>query len=50
MKWVKLKKYCQDTGDTSNAVHCKRKRGMWFVVSATKARINGAAYTVPCAA
>ena len=30
MKWVKLKKYCQDTGDTSNAVHAKRKRGMWL--------------------
>lgn len=30
MKWVKLKKYCQETGDTTNAVHCKRKRGMWL--------------------
>ncbi len=32
MKWIKLKKYCQDTGDTSNAVHAKRKRkrGMWL--------------------
>lgn len=30
MKWVKLKKYCQDTGDTTNAVHAKRKRGMWL--------------------
>ena len=23
MKWVKLKKYCEDTGDTTNAVLCK---------------------------
>ena len=32
MKWVKLKKYCEESGDTSNAVHCKRKRkrGMWL--------------------
>jgi len=29
-KWVKLKKYCQISGDTSNAVHAKRKRGMWL--------------------
>ncbi|HAU1304093.1 TPA: excisionase [Legionella pneumophila] len=30
VKWVKLKKYCQISGDTSNAVHAKRKRGMWL--------------------
>ena len=30
MKWVKLKKYCQDSGDTSNAVHAKRKKGIWL--------------------
>ncbi len=30
MKWVKLKKYCLDSGDTSNAVHAKRKKGMWL--------------------
>lgn len=30
MKWVKLKKYCESSGDTSNAVHCKRQRGMWL--------------------
>ena len=28
MKWVKLKKYCQQSGDTPDAVHSKRKRGM----------------------
>lgn len=30
VKWVKLKKYCQVSGDTTNAVHGKRKRGMWL--------------------
>ena len=30
MKWVKLKKYCLDSGDTSNAVHAKRKKGVWL--------------------
>ena len=30
VKWVKLKKYCEISGDTSNAVHAKRKRGMWL--------------------
>lgn len=30
MKWVKLKKYCLDTGDTANAVHAKRKKGVWL--------------------
>lgn len=30
MKWVKLKKYCNDSGDTANAVHAKRKKGVWL--------------------
>ena len=30
LKWVKLKKYCEASGDTSNAVHCKPQRGMWL--------------------
>ncbi len=30
IKWVKMKKYCQETGDTSNAVHAKRKKGVWL--------------------
>ncbi|HBP6867983.1 TPA: excisionase [Legionella pneumophila] len=30
VKWIKLKKYCQISGDTTNAVHGKRKRGMWL--------------------
>lgn len=30
VKWVKLKKYCQDSGDTANAVHAKRKKGVWL--------------------
>jgi len=30
MRWVKLKRYCVLTGDTTDAVHGKRKRGMWI--------------------
>jgi hypothetical protein len=30
VKGVKLKKYCQDSGDTANAVHAKRKKGVWL--------------------
>lgn len=30
MKWVKLKKYCELSGDTLAAVHAKRKRGVWL--------------------
>lgn len=30
MKWVKLRKYCLDSGDTANAVHAKRKKGVWL--------------------
>jgi len=30
MNWVKLRRYCEISGDTSNAVHAKRKRGMWL--------------------
>lgn len=27
---MKMKKYCQDSGDTANAVHAKRKKGVWL--------------------
>lgn len=30
MKWIKLRKYCEISGDTSDAVHAKRKRGIWL--------------------
>jgi len=30
MKWVKLKKYCELSGDTPNAVHIRRQRGIWL--------------------
>lgn len=30
MKWVKLKKYCDVSGDTANAVHARRKKGLWL--------------------
>jgi len=30
MKWIKLSKYTELSGDTSNAVHAKRKKGIWL--------------------
>jgi hypothetical protein len=30
MKWVKLKKYCEISGDTPDAVHAKRRKGAWL--------------------
>jgi hypothetical protein len=30
IKWIKLKKYCQESGDTAHAVHAKRKKGIWL--------------------
>lgn len=30
MKWVKLKKYCELSGDTPAAVHGKRKKGAFL--------------------
>ena len=30
MKWVKLKRYCEVSGDTQSAVHAKRKKGIWI--------------------
>ena len=30
MNWVKLKKYCELSGDTMNAVHSKRRKGIWL--------------------
>ena len=30
MKWVKLKKYCELSGDTPKAVHGRRYRGDWL--------------------
>mgnify|MGYP003625770231 CR=1 FL=1 len=29
LKWVKLKHWCNLTGDTGNAVHARRKTGKW---------------------
>jgi len=28
--WVRLKKYCENTGDTSPAVHARRHKGIWL--------------------
>ncbi len=30
MKWVKLKKYCELSGDSPEAVRIRRKRGKWL--------------------
>ena len=30
MKWVKLQKYWNISGDTANAVHARRKKGIWL--------------------
>lgn len=29
MRWVKLSKYCDITGDTPDAVYAKNRRGLW---------------------
>ena len=30
INWVKLEKYCADTGETPDAVHSRRKAGKWL--------------------
>jgi len=30
MKWIKLNKYLELSGDTSDAVHARRKNGKWL--------------------
>lgn len=30
MKWIKLKEYCRQTGDTADAVHAKRRKGQFI--------------------
>ena len=30
LQWVKLKKYCELSGDTPHAVRSRRKRGIWL--------------------
>jgi len=32
LKWLKLKHYCALSGDSSDAVHAKRRRGQWLDV------------------
>lgn len=29
-KWIKLKKYCELTGDTPASVHARRHKGKWI--------------------
>lgn len=30
LKWVKLNKYCELTGETPDAVHSRRTKGIWL--------------------
>ena len=30
MKWVKLKRYCEISGDTADAVDARKRRGKWL--------------------
>ncbi|NHO86604.1 excisionase [Pseudoteredinibacter isoporae] len=30
MKWVKIKQWCELSGDTNHAVHARRKKGIWL--------------------
>jgi hypothetical protein len=30
MPWVKIEKWCNETGDTMDAVHSRRKAGKWL--------------------
>jgi hypothetical protein len=41
LKWVKLKKYCELSGDTQNAVRNRRKRGIWLDKKQSKLAPDG---------
>jgi len=30
LKWVRLQKYCELSGDTPNAVYIRRRKGQWI--------------------
>jgi hypothetical protein len=30
MKWVKVAKYCEVSGDSRDAVHARRRKGIWL--------------------
>lgn len=30
LKWIRLKKYCELSGDSTDAVHTRRKKGKWL--------------------
>jgi hypothetical protein len=42
MKWIKLKRYCEVTGDTSDAVQKKVSRGIWREGTHIKTAPDGA--------
>jgi hypothetical protein len=41
MKWVKLKRYCELTGETSDSVHSKRRAGHFIDNIHTKIADDG---------
>ena len=41
MKWVKLKKYCEESGETKDAVHSKRRKGQFVDGIHTKIAADG---------
>jgi hypothetical protein len=38
MQWVTLKKYCQESGETPEAVRKRRQKGIWLDGFHTKVR------------
>lgn len=46
-RWVLLKKHCADTGDTSHAVHSRRKRHEWIDGVQCRLGPNGKLYINP---
>lgn len=41
VKWVKLKRYCELTGDSAMAVHKRRGQGVWLDGKHTKIAGDG---------
>lgn len=44
LKWVKLDKYCEMSGDTRKAVHAKRNRQIWIEGQQWKKAQDGRIY------
>ena len=46
-RWVKLAHYCKELGDTKDAVHARRKKGIWLDGEQTCKGPNGKIYVCP---